>query len=112
MLGLGLSATTNDRRTTFTTFDAPGAGTGPGQGTDCTAINPQGRITGFYVDMSDVVHGYVRALNGTITTFDVPGAGTGPGQGTLPGSNNPAGKITGFYIDANDAEHGFLVEGE
>jgi hypothetical protein len=97
---------------TITTFDAPGAGTGLGQGTDCTAINPEGEIAGIYYDTNDVAHGFVRDRNGAITTFDVPGAGAGPGEGTVPASNNPAGTITGFYIDANDADHGFLVEGE
>src|SRR5947209_6920721 len=33
---------------TFTTFDAPGAGTGSHQGTRAFAINPAGAITGYY----------------------------------------------------------------
>jgi len=49
---------------TITTFDAPGAGTGPGQGTDCTAINPEGEIAGIYYDTNDVAHGFVRDRNG------------------------------------------------
>src|SRR5207245_222523 len=95
----------------ITTFDAPGAGTGPGQGTRteaATCINPAGAIVGFYTDASDVLHGYVRAPGGTITTSHVPGADTRPSQGTLPAANNPAGTITGSYIDANDVNHGFL----
>ena len=66
----------------ITNFDAPGAGTGPGQGTQGLAINPGGVITGDYVDASNVFHGFVRASDSTFTTFDVPGAGTGFGQGT------------------------------
>ena len=35
---------------TFTIFDAPGAGTGPGQGTFAENINPNGLIAGYYID--------------------------------------------------------------
>jgi hypothetical protein len=93
---------------TITTFDIPGAGTGPFQGSSPQGINASGTVTGEYVDASDVNHGFVRALDGTLTTFDVPGAGTGPFQGTIPLSNNPVGAITGYYIDASDVSHGFL----
>src|SRR6266511_6099345 len=64
----------------FTTFDAPGAGTGAGQGTRSFAISPGGEITGFYFDGTNATHGFLRDGKGVITTFDVPGAGTGPGQ--------------------------------
>jgi len=96
---------------TIATFDAAGAGTGPGQGTFASpfeAINPAGAITGWYLDASNVFHGYVRDANGTITTFDVPRAGTSPGQGTLPNWINPAGTIVGLSIDSSGVGHGFL----
>ena len=93
---------------TMTTFDAPGAGTGPFQGTFTFGINQAGTIEGAYVDPSDVSHGFVRAKHGAITTFDVPGAGTNPGQGTIATCNNPVDAITGYYIDGNDVTHGFL----
>jgi hypothetical protein len=67
----------------ITTFDVPGAGTGPFQGTETSGINSAGTVTGEYLVASNVWHSFVRAPNGTITTFDVPGAGTGPFQGTL-----------------------------
>jgi hypothetical protein len=67
-----------------------------------------GAITGNYVDVSYVNHGFVRAPDGTITSFDVPNAGTGPGQGTLPSGINQMGAITGLYIDSNNMAHGFL----
>jgi len=44
----------------FTTFDAPGAGSGNYQGTQPTGINAEGAITGFYVDANGVYHGFVR----------------------------------------------------
>ena len=93
---------------TITTFDAPGAGTGPGQGTYVGSINPKGRVTCFYVDASGVYHGVVRVPDGTITSFDAPGAGTGPGQGTVPQQNMQTGEIVGYYVDANNVNHGFL----
>src|SRR5216683_1075940 len=68
---------------TIITFDAPGAGTAPGQGTWAYAINPSGAITGFFFDSVTAAHGYVRSNQGVITVFDAPGAGTGPGQGTF-----------------------------
>src|SRR2546421_495539 len=46
---------------TFTTFDAPGAGTGPGQGTFPNAINPVGAIGGDYLDASNLNHSFLRA---------------------------------------------------
>jgi hypothetical protein len=42
---------------TVTTFDAPGAGTGPGQ---AWSIAPNGPVTGFFFDPNNVVHGFVR----------------------------------------------------
>ena len=47
---------------TITTFDAPGAGTGPGQGSGIfsEAINPSGAIAGAYIDSSNVFHGFLR----------------------------------------------------
>src|SRR6266481_2817038 len=93
---------------TITTFDAPGAGTGPGQGTIAFAINPAGTISGRYADAGTAIHGFVRTRDGAIITFDAPGAGTGPRQGTRPFSINPAGATAGYYNDANNVFHGYL----
>ena len=93
---------------TMTTFDAPSAGTSPGQGTSTFGINQAGAIEGSFVDPSDVSHGFVRASDGTITTFDVPGAGTGPGQGTVPENISAPGVVTGEYVDLSNASHGFV----
>jgi hypothetical protein len=106
--GFVFSANANERKTAIITFDVPGAGTGPFQGTQGLAISPEGTITGPYFDSGNVTHGYVRARDGTIITFDAPGAGTGPGQGTGSESINPAGTITGIYNDANGLFHGFV----
>jgi hypothetical protein len=72
------------------------------------ALNPERAVTGFYLDGSNVFHGFLRAPDGKLTTFDVSGGGTGYFQGTYPASNNPAGEITGNYTDTNDVNHGFL----
>ncbi len=96
---------------TFTTFDAPGAGTGAFQGTIASNINPAGTIEGVYIDASGADHDFVRAPDGAITTVDAPGAGTGPGQGTFACTRdclNPAGTITGPYADASFVIHGFV----
>jgi len=96
----------------ITVFDAPGAGTGAGQGTFSAfsplLINPHGAITGYYTDSAFVAHGFLRDENGVITTFDAPGAGTGAFQGTQSFAISPGGEITGFYFDGTNATHGFL----
>jgi hypothetical protein len=107
-VGHGYLRTSNG---SFATFDAPGAGTGLFQGTGATSINPDGTITGNFLDTNDVFHGFLRDKNGTITTFDAPGACTTtcfPFQGTFAASINPKGEILGVYTDANNVNHGFL----
>src|SRR6202167_6155365 len=102
------SAGTRDGGTpTFTTFDAPGAGTANAQGTFAQSIN-EGAIAGFYIDGSGVYHGFVRAAGGTITTFDAPGASTAAGQGTYAYGINTAGSVTGFYQDTFSNNNGFV----
>jgi hypothetical protein len=88
---------------TITTFDAPGAGTAPGQGTFAFNINPSGTIIGFIRDANNVRHGYIRFQDGSFTIFDAPGAGTAAGQGTRAYSTNPSGTITGHFTDSVNA---------
>jgi hypothetical protein len=96
---------------TFSTFNAPGAGTGAGQGTLPESNNTPGAITGNYIDASNVNHGFLLDQQGSFSVFDVPGTGTGAGQGTIPLGNNNPGTITGEYIDGGNVIHGFVVEG-
>src|ERR1051326_924719 len=93
---------------TITTFDAPGAGTGPLQGTYAFNINPSGTIIGFMLDANDVRHGFVRSQDGSFTIFDAPGAGTAAGQGTRAYSTNPSGTITGHFTDSVNVAHGYV----
>jgi len=44
----------------FTTFEAPDAGTGAGQGTIPATNNPSDAITGYYIDASFAFHGFLR----------------------------------------------------
>jgi hypothetical protein len=91
----------------ITTFEAPGAGTASGQGTEVAGINDANTIVGVYIDPNGADHGYVRDADGAITTFDVPRAGTGGGQGTVPQNINASGVIVGQYIDARGVNHHF-----
>ena len=93
----------------FTTFDAPGAGTGSYQGTGCfsdcpVSLNDWGAITGSYIDANYVSHGYLRSPEGKIVTVDPVGS-----TFTFPDGINDLGSITGYYIDANGVYHGFLT---
>ena len=96
----------------LTNFDAPGAGTGAGEGTWGNCINPAGEIAGEYQDTSLVYHMYLRAPDGTMTTFDAPNVGTGEYQGTYSDffghCLNPEGAVTGYYWDTNWVGHGYL----
>jgi hypothetical protein len=101
---------------TIVTFDAPGAGQGPGTtncylgcpGTVAQRVNSAGTATGYYIDNAIVYHGFVRYPNGVIVTFDAPGAGTGAYLGTLANSINSNGTVAGALADANALLHGFL----
>lgn len=95
----------------ITDFNAPGAGTGAGQGTNfagLSGINTAGTITGPYVDSKGVFHGYIRSTAGKYTILNVASAGKGAGQGTLAGNINTSGEIAGFYTDGAGVNHGFL----
>jgi hypothetical protein len=117
--GLSLAAQTEDEHAPkIHLFDAPDAGKGPGSpfcylacpGTTAYGINSQGALTGYYVDDSNLYHGFVRTPDGHLTEFDPPGAGTLPGsaQGTVPASINDAGEIAGQYQDGGYLYHGFV----
>ena len=105
---IALAISTQLSAQTITTFDAPGAGTGPFQGTYAFNINPSGTIIGFSRDANNVRHGFVRSQDGSFTIFDAPGAGTAAGQGTRAYSINPSGTITGYFTDSVNTAHGYV----
>ena len=95
----------------YTAFNAPGAGTGSGQGTIASDINDSGEIVGSYIDSNGVYHVFFRSPAGKFSKFNAKGAGTGPGQGTfVSGSSGltDKGAIAGNYTDSNAISHGFL----
>ncbi len=99
---------------TFTTFDAPNAGTtSPGiEGTIPISIDTAGDVAGTYIDANLVYHGFVRTASGTLTQFDDPNASTAANRGTAAISMNDAGQIVGFFVtgsyDTTSTYHGFL----
>jgi len=91
-------------------FDAPGAGTGSGQGTigDTNGINRAGAISGGYVSADGVLHGFVRDPQGAITTFDGPDAGNTAGNGSVGEMIDDAGTIPGVSLDNNGLNHAWI----
>src|SRR5215813_1453011 len=110
LIALAISIPTSAQ--TITTIDAPGAGTGPFQGTYALGVNASGTIMGFIRDAGNIRHGFVRAPDGSFSIFDAPGAGTAPGQGTRAYSINPSGAITGFFTDSANTAHGYVRSNE
>jgi len=104
VLGLGLSGSAKEPA--ITTFDAPGAGTGAGQGTVAFGINAERVIVGYYCDASNC-HDFLRAKDGSFTTFDPP-AGTVGYVFTFAYGVNTEGAVAGDYYDASSVYHGFL----
>ena len=105
---IALAISTSTFAQTITSFDAPGAGTGPFQGTSALDIDPSGRTIGFFRDANSVRHGFSRSKNGTFTIFDAPGAGTAAGQGTRAYATNSSGSITGHFTDSSNVAHGYV----
>jgi hypothetical protein len=83
---------------TFTSFDAPGAGTSPDQGTFGYAINASGEIAGSYLDSERVNHSFVRSASGVITDFDPPSLTQTNAMGI-----NASGQIVGHGL--HDGTH-------
>jgi hypothetical protein len=95
--------------TSFTSFDAPNAGTGAFQGIGGISINDNIDIAGIYLTSPNLAHGFVRAgSTGAITQFDAFDAGQSKNQGTFLTSINNHGDIAGMYFDTNNAYHGFV----
>jgi hypothetical protein len=108
-------------KSTFTSFDAPGACSSDipacfNLGTVPEAINGEGVITGYFQDSSGVNHGFVSyppCGKTNFTTFDAPGACSSGsacyGLGTVVFDINLEGSITGVAVDASGAYHGFVA---
>jgi hypothetical protein len=96
---------------TFSEFNAPGAGTTANQGTITFSINLFGGITGYFIDSNNVAHGFVTtAPFKNFITLTEPNAGQGAGQGTFAGNIKPeGGEIAGSYVDSTGVSHGFVT---
>ena len=91
----------------FGSFDVPGAGTGPNQGSFPDNVNGHGDIAGFYIDGQNVEHAFVRSRDGHITTFDGPGSIHT--HVCYADCLSDAG-VTGVYNTKDGIGHGFLRE--
>ena len=93
---------------TYTSIDYPGAISIQG-----IAINAEGNIAGYYVDMTGRFHVFLLD-HGSFTSIDPPGSvKTGESGGIL--KINPAGDVVGIYTTASDVPppcgcsgHGFI----
>jgi hypothetical protein len=94
----------------FSTFEAPGASMAAGSyhGTLSESINDSDQVTGYYIDASNVNHGFLRNPDGAFAAFEAPNAGTGSGQGTIAENNNDSGTITGYCIDSSNVDFAFV----
>jgi hypothetical protein len=66
------------------------------------SINAFADIAGAYVDLSGMMHGYVRHGDGSVETLDFPGGNNTQGYGV-----NDRGTIIGVYEDAAGAPHAY-----
>jgi uncharacterized membrane protein len=93
---------------TFTTIDAPGAGTQGFQGTYPASINSNGDIAGLLYDSHDASHAFLRSAAGVLTVFDAPGAAAGINQGSTAFGINSSGTIVGSFFDVQFISHGYI----
>lgn len=88
--------------------DAPGAGSGEGQGSQAVGINNKGDIAGGVLDSNNHVTGFIRSADGTYLEFEAPNAGDGAFQGTQAYEIDEHGRTNGEVVDANNVLHGFI----
>jgi hypothetical protein len=101
----------------YTSFDVPGAGPDgySGEGTYPQGINDLGEVSGIWVDVNFIYHGFVRNPDGRITTFDVPTICTKLSSppadcaynGTYAAGVNLLGRVVGTYYGEDGNPHGF-----
>ena len=90
----------------ITTFDVPGAGTAPLEGTIPSSINLEGEVSGIMADNINW-HGFVRSPDGKTTTiYDAPG--NPYGTTTVGEDINYFGVAMGQVNDVNGVWHGYF----
>jgi uncharacterized membrane protein len=89
---------------TYISFDAPGAGTGPDQGTFPTAITRNGFIGVTVKDNNSFSHGFVRLANGKFTKVQPPHS-----IDTHIAGVNWRGQVAGSFFDkVGGISHGYV----
>ena len=83
--------------------EASGRSTLRQHGTLPKSINKSGAITGYYKDVNDILHGFLRATNGSMTSFNAPVPSTAP----FPPASTHLGRLSTTYDD-HFIGHGFL----
>lgn len=97
-LAFGTGSTITSAEAKWTEIDVAGSFQ-----TTPMAISDIGVVTGSWIDDSGIIHGFVRARDGTITSFD---AAEGVNTDVL--AINKSGLITGYYTDFSGDENGFV----
>ncbi len=82
----------------FEVYTIPGA-TG---GAQATGINNAGNVCGFFIDSSNVSHGWLQ-IQGHFTVLNYPGS-----TGTSASGLNNKGSVVGFWTDSSGGTHGFV----
>jgi hypothetical protein len=100
---MSATAALGQSASTIITFDAPGAGTGYGEGTVVSGMNSKGVIVGWVNGSNHRTAGFIRSANGTMTIIRVPGA-----RDTGIYGINDSGTIVGSFDTENTNGHGFL----
>jgi hypothetical protein len=95
-----------ERNGTFTTVDAPAAGTASGQGRFVNGINDEGVLTGESIDAHDVAHSLVDR-HGRLFALAPPGAGTGQDQGSAGNGISDNDSVLGTLKTASNVEQGW-----
>jgi hypothetical protein len=94
--------------------DAPNAGSGEEQGTECIGNNNQnetGDIAGGVVDGNYHAIAFLRHVeDGSYEEFEAPKAGSGENQGTFAAEVDDQGRVYGQVIDSHDVMHGYIRE--
>jgi len=89
----------------YYTFAYPGA-----TATYALGINSHDQIVGYYVDPSNVEHGFVltNPKGGSGQTWQSVDEPNGP-RGIVISDINDNDEICGYYVDANSVQHGFVA---
>lgn len=106
-------AASNSSTGTLTTIDAL-VGQVPmnGEGTYATVINNAGIVAGHVLDLSHLLHGFIRDTSGVVTLFDAPIPGGGQSSGTLVSAINSSGAVAGTANDGGGNAHGYIRDSQ